>query len=157
MKRILLVIISVSVMIAVASIFFVFHAKKPKSERVMNSLADVDVTQENISYEDLCAIVKVCTENGGCSVWDSTDGKTICICAESEKYQADKIFHFFIYQSADGENEWTLAGHGNLSSDPAGSAYWLNSSLKAFFGEDSRFNSAFLLEMFEQQGETYHW
>ena len=131
--------------------------KKPKSERVLNSLSDVDVTQENISYEDLCAIVKVCAENGGCSIWDSKDGKTICLCAQPERYQADKVFLFFIYQSADGKNEWTLAGHGNLSSDPAKSAYWLNSSLKAFFGEESRFNSMFLLEMFEQKGETYHW
>lgn len=123
----------------------------------IDRLADIDVNREIISNEELDAIVKTCTANSGCAIWDSADDRRICICAEPEKYQANNTLLFFIYRSLDSENEWELAGHGNLSADPAKSAYWLNSSLKPCFGEDNQLNSTFVLETFERMGKTYHW
>ena len=152
MKRKHLIIAAIT-LVAIAVAFSMFHdaTQKTQLKGKVECLADVDVRQKELTYADVCTIAKICTANGGCSIWESpTDGKMICICAEPDKYQADDMLLFNIYQSLDGGNEWELAGHGDLSSDIARGALWVNSSLKSFLENNKESSSAFVLDAFAQ-------
>lgn len=156
--------VTVFLLVIVAFVCFVYCQSnyrpilETQSKEHLDSLADVDIDQEKICNEDLHSIVKACMLNGGCVIWDSSQaGQMICICAEPEEYQADRFLLFFVYQSQDGGNVWKQSGHGALSSNPARSIYWINSSLKPFFGENNKSNSILLLDTIKEMCKVYHW